>query len=119
MAVFAQNGRRDVFRREALPHLDSIYRTAVRRYSDPALAQDLVQETFTHYLFRGGSGILSVIIERHGANETLPRRGSALTLADLTLRSVNEGPVAVASMDAAGYSAHVIGNGFSRQRTVA
>ena len=47
MAVFAQQkGRRDLFRREALPHLDSIYRTAVRRYSDPVLAQDLVQETF-------------------------------------------------------------------------
>lgn len=40
--------RRDkaAFLEQAVPHLDSIYRVAVRDYGNPALAQDLVQETF-------------------------------------------------------------------------
>jgi len=47
LQIFAQKERREAFRREALPHIDSLYRIAVRSCADPALAQDLVQETFT------------------------------------------------------------------------
>jgi RNA polymerase sigma-70 factor, ECF subfamily len=35
-----------VFRIEAMPHIESLYRMAVRNYRDPDLARDLVQETY-------------------------------------------------------------------------
>jgi len=44
--ILAGKGLKDAFRKEAIPHLDSIYRMAVRTVSDPVLAQDLTQETF-------------------------------------------------------------------------
>jgi RNA polymerase sigma-70 factor (ECF subfamily) len=37
--------RREAFEREALTHLDAVYRTALRLSGDPSDAEDLVQET--------------------------------------------------------------------------
>lgn len=37
--------RRRAFEREALPHLDTVYRVALRLSGDPAQAEDLVQDT--------------------------------------------------------------------------
>ncbi len=37
--------RRRAFEKEALPHLDSVYRVALRLSGDPAQAEDLAQET--------------------------------------------------------------------------
>lgn len=36
---------RDAFEREALPHLDTVYRVALRLSADPSRAEDLTQET--------------------------------------------------------------------------
>ena len=44
--IFTRKATRETFRQKALPHLDSIYRMAVRTCSDPVLAQDLTQDTF-------------------------------------------------------------------------
>ena len=40
------NERRNSFEDEALPHLDAVYRFALRLAGSPALAEDLVQDTF-------------------------------------------------------------------------
>ena len=37
--------KEDTFQREAIPHLDSLYRFAVRLTTDPTQAEDLVQDT--------------------------------------------------------------------------
>jgi RNA polymerase sigma-70 factor, ECF subfamily len=43
------------FEREALPHLDVLYRVALRLAGDPSAAEDLVQDTMLR-AFRGWSG---------------------------------------------------------------
>lgn len=40
-----RDSRRDTFERDALPHLDTVYRVALRLAGDAARADDLVQET--------------------------------------------------------------------------
>jgi RNA polymerase sigma-70 factor (ECF subfamily) len=42
---FTSDDRRAAFEREALPHLDTVYRVALRLSGDEAQAQDLSQET--------------------------------------------------------------------------
>jgi len=44
-----------VFESEALPHLDTLYRVALRLTGDPAAAEDLVQETMLRALRAWGS----------------------------------------------------------------
>lgn len=41
----ASDDRRRAFEREALPHLDTLYRVGLRLAGDPARAEDLVQDT--------------------------------------------------------------------------
>jgi RNA polymerase sigma-70 factor (ECF subfamily) len=41
----ATEAKRSAFEREAIPHLDTLYRVALRFTADPAKAQDLVQDT--------------------------------------------------------------------------
>jgi RNA polymerase sigma-70 factor (ECF subfamily) len=58
----AAEARREVFEREALPHLDTVYRVALRLAGDPHDADDLVQETLLRALrgwhqYRPGTNI--------------------------------------------------------------
>jgi len=41
-----KNGRRAQFEREALPHLDALYNSALGMTRDPSSADDLIQETY-------------------------------------------------------------------------
>jgi RNA polymerase sigma-70 factor (ECF subfamily) len=45
VVVPSADEKRRAFEREALPHLDSLYRVALRLARDPTRAEDLVQET--------------------------------------------------------------------------
>ncbi len=44
--MFSKHPRTDEFETVALPHLDELYRTAVRLLGDSAKAEDVVQETY-------------------------------------------------------------------------
>ena len=55
-------GKRKAFEREAIPHLDSLYRFAVRLTTDPTQAEDLVQNTMlkayrSWHLYQAGTKI--------------------------------------------------------------
>lgn len=45
-ALLQEERRREIFEREALPHMDALYNFAVRMTADQTEAQDLVQETY-------------------------------------------------------------------------
>ncbi len=75
----------------ALPHLDSLYRTALRMAGQGAAAEDLVQETYlkayrSYHLFEPGTNFRAWIfrILRNAYINTYRERGRAPALTDFT-----------------------------------
>jgi len=82
-----------------------------------AMDCDVGEASFTHYMFRNSNSaeLLSVLIEEHEEDQTLPERGKRLDLGDLTLRRVQEGSVALVSLETEHHFLYMIGDGFSSQ----
>jgi anti-sigma factor (TIGR02949 family) len=83
-------------------------------------AMDCIVEdsSFVHYVFRGSSGLLSVMFEARGADQVLPSRGKKVKISGLEVHMVHEGPLVLASVTTAHHFVYIVGDNFNDRGTL-
>jgi len=74
--------------------------------------------SFIHYVFRGDSGLLSLMLEARDENQLLPAKGATFNLSGTEIRMIHEGPLVVASLATPGYFVYIVGDGFDSEGTI-
>jgi hypothetical protein len=73
---------------------------------------------FVHYVFRGGSGLLSLMVESRDENQVLSTKGAAVDISGTEIRMINEGPLVVASLATPSHFVYIVGDGFDSEGTI-
>jgi hypothetical protein len=73
---------------------------------------------FVHYVFRGGSGLLSIMVEARDENQILSAKGAVVDISGTEVRMINEGPLVVASLATPSHFVYIVGDGFDSEGTV-
>ncbi len=79
---------------------------------------DVEGASFVHYVFRGGSGLLSLMLEARNENQILPAKGATVNLSGTEIRMIHEGPLVVASLATPSYFVYIVGDGFDSEGTI-
>lgn len=74
---------------------------------------------FVHYVFRGESGLLSIMVEARVENQMLSAKGVVVDVSGTEVRMINEGPLVVASLATPSHFVYIVGDGFDSEGTVA
>jgi len=79
---------------------------------------DVEGASFVHYVFRGGAGLLSVMLEARDETQILPAKGATVNIAGSEVRMIREGPLVVASLATPDYFVYIVGDGFDSEGTI-
>jgi len=79
---------------------------------------DVEGASFVHYVFRGGAGLLSVMLEARGEAQILPAKGATVNISGAEIRMIQEGPLVVASLATPSYFVYIVGDGFDSEGTI-